>query len=68
MNIDHLPELLTPREAAAVLRVTTKTLARYDISGMLHAQKTLGGRRRYRRAELQAFLDVPGDPQPEAVT
>lgn len=44
---DVLEVLLTPREAAGVLGVTTRTLNIYADSGRLRCTKTAGGHRRY---------------------
>lgn len=48
-------DLLTPREAAALLGVRTTTLARWARDGLLKpAVHTPGGHRRYRRGEVLA--------------
>lgn len=44
---DIMEVLLTPREAAAVLGVTTRTLHIYADKGRLRYTKTAGGHRRY---------------------
>lgn len=44
---DVMEALLTPREAALVLGVTTRTLNIYADSGKLRCTKTAGGHRRY---------------------
>lgn len=48
--------LLTPAEVAALFRVDPKTVTRWAISGKLTSQRTLGGHRRYRAAEVHALL------------
>ena len=48
--------LLTPAEVAALLRVDPKTVTRWADQGKFGAIRTLGGHRRYREAEIQAFL------------
>lgn len=55
---DPLPELLTPREAAALLRTTTDTLAVWRSTGR-HAIPFLkiGRSVRYRRADLLRWLE-----------
>lgn len=48
-------DLLTPREAAALLGVRTTTIARWARDGLLKpAVHTPGGHRRYRRGEVLA--------------
>ena len=58
MRPDIQPEspLLTPAEVAALFRVDPKTVTRWAQQGKLRAIRTLGGHRRYREAEIQAFL------------
>jgi len=51
--------LLTPAEVAAMLRVDPKTVTRWAQQGKLRSIRTLGGHRRYREAEVQAFLHRP---------
>lgn len=46
---------LTPNEAAAVLMVTTATLRTWTEKGLLNAQTTAGGHRRFSRKELERF-------------
>jgi excisionase family DNA binding protein len=52
-----LTDILTPREAAEMLGVTTNTLARWVRSGGLSSLTTPGGHRRYQRADVRALLD-----------
>lgn len=57
-------DLLTPAEAAAVTGVDVKTVARWADAGRLAAVRTLGGRRRYWRGEVEALAAArarPGD-------
>jgi excisionase family DNA binding protein len=49
--------LLTPAEVAALFRVDPKTVTRWAKAGKLTSIRTLGGHRRYREAEIQAFLN-----------
>jgi excisionase family DNA binding protein len=57
-------ELLTPREAASLLKVRVTTLARWARSGRLPTALTLGGHRRYRLADVRELLDERGhDPE-----
>jgi excisionase family DNA binding protein len=65
MRSDIQPEspLLTPAEVAALFRVDPKTVTRWAQQGKLRSIRTLGGHRRYREAEIQAFLERPGAAQ-----
>jgi excisionase family DNA binding protein len=47
-------DLLTPREAAALLGVRTTTLARWAREGRLTPLRTPGGHRRYPRSAVMA--------------
>ncbi|MEU0517701.1 BldC family transcriptional regulator [Streptosporangium sp. NPDC006007] len=48
--------LLTPTEVALMFRVDPKTVTRWAQAGRLTSIRTLGGHRRYRRAEVLALL------------
>lgn len=52
------PDLLTPAEVAGMFRVDPKTVTRWAKAGKLDCIRTLGGHRRYRRAEVMALLEV----------
>lgn len=55
--------LLTPREVAKLLGVRTSTVAWWARTGELEpAMRTVGGHRRYRRADVDAFRMVTPDP------
>ncbi len=45
-------ELITIKEAADLLGVTTTTLRRWDKEGKLIPSKTLGGHRRYNKQQV----------------
>lgn len=47
---------LTPKQAAALLHVTTTTVARWADAGKIGSTTTLGGHRRYRRADIDTLL------------
>lgn len=49
-------ELLTPAEVADAFHVNPKTVTRWADSGLLPAMRTLGGHRRFRRADVEAAL------------
>ena len=49
-------DLLTPAEVAAMFRVAPKTVTRWAKAGKLRAVHTLGGHRRYYRADVEALL------------
>lgn len=62
-------DILLPHEAAAVLGVTSKTLARWAAAGKVPCITTLGGHRRFRvadievvRAKQRATLQIPEEP------
>ena len=61
----ELERLLTPAEVAAMFRVDPKTVTRWARAGKLSSIRTLGGHRRYREAEVHAFLGVGRGPEPE---
>ena len=48
--------LLTLREAAEVLRLSTRTVREYVKSGEING-RIIGGRWRFRRADLDAFFE-----------
>jgi excisionase family DNA binding protein len=58
-------ELVTPRELAKALRVDVKTTTRWAAEGKLRSVRTLGGHRRFFRADLEAILRGE-TPQPSA--
>jgi excisionase family DNA binding protein len=49
-------DLLTPAEVAVLFRVNPKTVTRWARAGKISAIRTLGGHRRFRRAEIEAVL------------
>jgi excisionase family DNA binding protein len=61
----ELERLLTPAEVAAMFRVDPKTVTRWARAGKLSSVRTLGGHRRYREAEVHAFLAVDRVPMPD---
>ncbi|GLY92423.1 helix-turn-helix domain-containing protein [Actinoallomurus iriomotensis] len=62
----HDDDLLTPREAARLLRVSVPTLAWWARIGALKpALHTPGGHRRYRRADVLAFRESADREDPE---
>lgn len=56
-----LPDMLTPAEAAAFLRVHSKTLARWEKAGKVRCVFTAGGHRRYAKEDLAAFARQQGE-------
>ena len=50
------PDLLTPAEVAEMFRVNVKSVGRWAKSGKLTSVRTLGGHRRFHRAEIEALL------------
>lgn len=49
--------LLTPMEVARLFRVDPKTVSRWAKAGKLTSIRTLGGHRRFREAEIRAYLE-----------
>lgn len=60
MNVDELPELMTPGEVASVFRVDPKTVTRWANTGRISSFKTPGGHRRYPRADVERLLRKAG--------
>jgi excisionase family DNA binding protein len=58
----RIEELLTPAEVAQFFRVDAKTVTRWARQGRITSLRTLGGHRRYRKAEVIAALDFGGQP------
>ena len=54
--MDHLDELLTGREAAALLRLSERTLERHRTAGTGPRFCALGRAIRYRRCDLHAWI------------
>jgi excisionase family DNA binding protein len=50
-------DLLTPAEVAKKFRVDPKTVTRWAKAGKLSSIRTLGGHRRYRKDEVDRFLE-----------
>ena len=56
METNEHDQLLTPSEVAQLFRVNPKTVTRWARAGKISAIRTLGGHRRFRRAEIEAVL------------
>ena len=56
MSQSELHELMTATEVAEAFRVSIKAVGKWARSGDLASLQTPGGRRRYRRADVEAFL------------
>lgn len=57
-------DLLTPAEVGAIFKVDPKTVTRWAKTGKLTSVRTLGGHRRYRKAEVYGLLGyVPDEDQ-----
>ncbi|MFM8772826.1 MAG: BldC family transcriptional regulator [Actinomycetota bacterium] len=57
-TLTDLPELLTPSEVARLFRVDPKTVSRWAANGLLPSVRTLGGHRRFPRADVLALLST----------
>jgi excisionase family DNA binding protein len=60
--VDTAPErnddqLLTPAEAAKLRRVSPRSLRRWNALGLLEAERTPGGHRRYRLSEVRSLSE-----------
>ncbi|MCU1463307.1 MAG: BldC family transcriptional regulator [Acidimicrobiales bacterium] len=53
---ENRDQLLTPSEVAQMFRVNPKTVTRWARAGKITAIRTLGGHRRFRASEVEAFL------------
>ena len=51
-----MKELVSPREAARMLCVTTDCLRKWEQSGKLQCVRTVGNHRRYKIIEIEALL------------
>src|SRR4051812_36268475 len=66
--------ILSIQEAARILRVSTKTLRRWEQRGLLVPERTFGNHRRYTKEQIQEFkvkskerkLDTSASIQPQA--
>ncbi len=56
---DEADRLLTPAEAAAMRRVSPRSLRYWNSRGLLDAEKTPGGHRRYRESKIRALGAEP---------
>lgn len=54
--LDDQPRLLTPREAAELLRRSTRCLRRWEQKGLIHAVRPAGGQPLYPRSEIERLL------------
>ena len=51
-------EILKPKDVAAILKVTTKTLIEWDKNGKLKAHRNINDRRYYTRDQINEFLCI----------
>jgi putative resolvase len=57
---DFTKEYYQPQEVAALLGVTSRTVANYCLSGLMKDERTEGGRRRIERESLLSYLEHKG--------
>lgn len=62
-----MEEVLTVFKASKCCNVSSKTIVNWIESGHIKAYKTLGGHRRIKRSDLEAFMRSQGIPIPEEV-
>jgi excisionase family DNA binding protein len=55
---------LLPSEVAEVLQVSPKTVTRWAKEGKLASRRTLGGHRRYARADIESLAERLQEPIP----
>ena len=58
------PSYLLPSEVAEVLQVSPKTVTRWVKEGKLASRRTLGGHRRYARADIESLAEQLEDQIP----
>jgi excisionase family DNA binding protein len=51
------PSYLLPNEVAEALQVSPKTVTRWAKEGKLASRRTLGGHRRYARADIESLVE-----------
>lgn len=60
-----MDKLLTIRHASEILGVTTKTLRTWDNKGLLASVRTKGNHRRYRKSDVDRFMENEATPKQE---
>ncbi|MDF3320108.1 BldC family transcriptional regulator [Rhodococcus sp. C3V] len=55
-------ELLTPKQVAELFHVNPKTVSRWAQQGRIGVTTTVGGHRRFDRAEIHALVNALTDP------
>jgi len=65
MSVNHAEaeRLLTPAEVARMFRVDPKTVTRWAVQQRLSSIRTPGGHRRYKEAEVLAFMALHSVPR-----
>lgn len=59
MKLADMPELMTPREVAEILRVSLLTVKRWSNKGKLNAMRINSrGDRRYRKQDILDLLQI----------
>lgn len=67
IDIDNLPDLLTPKETADLLRISTLTLKRWAKDKRIpFLRVSRRGDRRFRKEEILSFIEK-GFPEPQPI-
>jgi len=56
-SVNTRDSMLTPPEAAAMLKISTRTLARYRVENIIPAQRYSARLYRFRESDIRAFIN-----------
>ena len=60
LGVDERLQSVRPKDACRILQVSKSTLYRWERDGILPAERTAGGHRRYKLADLRKTLAAGG--------